>query len=68
MSTLDVILVEERYKDGFFAEEAVEEMERSPELRATKRRIKELLRNLIDETFDKDDPKALEFWQKVEQL
>ena len=30
--------------------------------------IKDLIRTLIDETFDKDDAKAYEFWQKVENL
>jgi len=30
--------------------------------------IKDLIRDLIDETFDKDDAKAYELWQKVEKL
>lgn len=30
--------------------------------------LKDLIRDLIDETFDKDDTKALELWRKVEAL
>lgn len=33
-----------------------------------KQDIKDLIRELIDETFDKDDAKAYELWQKVEKL
>lgn len=33
-----------------------------------KEHIKDLIRTLIDETFDKDDAKAYELWQKVEKL
>lgn len=34
----------------------------------TTKQIKDLIRDLIDETFDKDDAKAYELWQKVEKL
>lgn len=31
-------------------------------------KIKDLIQTLIDETFDKDDIKALELWEKVKAL
>lgn len=34
----------------------------------SKQAIKALIQELVDETFDKDDKRAYEFWKKVEAL
>lgn len=38
------------------------------DISGAKGQLKTLIRDLIDETFDKDDAKALELWKKVESL
>lgn len=54
------------YPDKAYHEDLSPENIMSPEqgVQATKALIQEL----VDETFDKDDAKAYEFWQKVKEL
>jgi glutamate synthase domain-containing protein 3 len=63
MSKLDKILndVEWRKDDN-------DELARVLSQDEAKQAIKDLIQELVDETFDAKDAKALEFWQKVEAL
>lgn len=62
MSKLDEILTEFGEETAFY--EAVQNGSQD----TVKAAIKELIAELVDGTFDKDDAKALEFWRKVSDL
>lgn len=57
MSKLDDIRIDLGYAIGDFKD--------APE---AQQEVKDLIRDLIEETFSKDDSKAYELWKKIEAL
>lgn len=69
MSKLDDILIQQFEAPYIVTMQGIRRVDtRSVTGEDGKQELKELIRDLVDETFPADDANAYEFWQKVEAL